>query len=92
MLNINIIKDKSDLYFENNLRNQVGSEDSENKKQEFYHFVSSLCQRVISNDDSDFSKEEEQLIEEYNIDVSDVLNYFKTDIKNFFVETGKTNT
>ena len=92
MLNINIIKDKSDLYFENNFSNKTNAEEREDKKNEFYHFVSSLCQRVISNDNSDFSKEEENLIEKYNIDVSDVLNYFKVDIKNFFVETGKTNS
>lgn len=92
MLNINIVKDKSESYFQNNLIQYSINENVQEEKEKFYHFVSSLIQRVISNDDSDFAKEEQQLIENYNIDVSDVLNYFKVDIKNFFVESGKTNT
>lgn len=92
MLNINIIKDKSDLYFKNNLNKHIGNENKTEEKEKFYHFVSSLCQRVISNDDSDFNKEEQRIIERYNIDVSDLLDYFKVDIKNFYVESGKTNT
>ncbi len=92
MLNINIIKDKSELYFQNNLNKYNINENVQEEKDKFYHFVSNLLQRVISNNDSDFSKEEENLIENYNIDVSDVLNYFKVDIKNLFVESGTTNT
>lgn len=92
MLNINIVKDKSELYFQNNLNQYNINENVQEEKDKFYHFVSNLLQRVISNDDSDFGKEEQQLIENYNIDVTDVLNYFKADIKNFFVESGKTNT
>lgn len=91
MLNINIIKDKSDLYFENNLKQYVGNKNEAEQKEKFYHFVSSLCQKVISNDDSDFNKEEQKLIQHYNIDVSELLDYFKVDIKNFYVESGKIN-
>lgn len=91
MLNINIIKDKSDLYFENNLKQYVGNKNEAEQKEKFYHFVSFLCQKVISNDDSDFNKEEQKLIQHYNIDVSELLDYFKVDIKNFYVESGKIN-
>lgn len=91
MLNINIIKDKSDLYFQNNLKQFCKNENESIEKEKFYHFVSSLCQRVISNDNSDFNKEEHKIIERYNIDVADVLNYLKVDIKNFYVESGKNN-
>lgn len=92
MLNINIIKDKSDLYFQNNLKQYSNNDNELEQKQKFYHFVSSLCQRVISNDNSDFNKEEQDIIERYNIDVGNLLDYFKVDIKNFYVESGKTNT
>ena len=91
MLNINIIKDKSDLYFKNNLNKDNNTENDSEQKKKFYHFVSSLCQRVISNDTSDFNREEQELIERYNIDVGRVLDYFKVDIKNFYVESGNIN-
>lgn len=91
MLNINIIKDKSDLYFKNNLSKSATKENETDEKEKFYHFVSSICQRAISNDDSDFTKEEQEIIEKYNIDIRDLLDYFKVDIKNFYVESGNLN-
>ena len=89
MLNINIIKDKSDLYFQNYIKKHINQKDEENQKNKFYHFVTSLYQRVISNDDSDFSKEDLDYIKRYNIDISNLLDYFKVDIKNLYVESGK---
>lgn len=89
MLDNNIIKEKSDMYFEQNLKqnHQEGNDDM--VKTQFYHFVNNLFQRVIANDSSDFSEEESKLIEDYNIDLDPLLDYFKADIKNFIVESGK---
>lgn len=89
--NNNILRQKSDLYFDNNLR-KYSNHMTEEDKERFYYFVSLLFQRVISYNNSDFSKEEENLIENFDIDVAHLLDYLKVDIKNFIVESGKTNT
>ena len=90
--NNNILRQKSDLYFDNNLRKYSNHMTEEEDKERFYYFVSLLFQRVISYNNSDFSKEEENLIENFDIDVAHLLDYLKVDIKNFIVESGKTNT
>lgn len=90
--NNNILRQKSDLYFDNHLRKYSNHMTEEGDKEQFYYFVSLLFQRVISYNNSDFSKEEENLIENFDIDVVHLLDYLKVDIKNFIVESGKTNT
>lgn len=81
MLEEKKLKEKSNQYFEENIKQFLPPEGDATVQEQFYQFVREVFRRVASNDSSDFTEDEITLMETYHLDLEQMLTYFKEDMK-----------
>lgn len=81
MLEEKKLKEKSNQYFEENLKQFLPPEGDAMVQEQFYQFVREVFRRVAANDSSDFTEDEITLMETYHLDLEQMLTYFKEDMK-----------